>query len=100
MQPVEADGITLALGSRELLDNNGEADQGIIEAPSLVRMESKWILFFSSGCFATKHYTVSYATSNSIAGPYTRADKPLFKTGDDGLFAPGVANAEDSEDMY
>ncbi len=62
---------------------------GIIEAPSLTRSGDSWILYFSSGCFTTPNYTVSYATADSITGPYTRAKSPLFTTGDYNLTGPG-----------
>lgn len=73
-----------------LLNNRGLPDGGSVEAPSLVQTsDGTYILYFSSGCFLTENYTVNYATSTSITGPYTRADIPLFQTGDYGLVAPG-----------
>jgi hypothetical protein len=54
---------------------------GTIEAPSLVQIGAHWILFFSSGCFATPNYTVNYATASGIKGAYTRAKVPLFAVG-------------------
>ena len=70
----------------------GASDQGIIEAPSLAKQGSTYVLFFSSGCFTTGNYNVNYATSSSITGSYKRAASPLFKTGTDGLTAPGGAD--------
>lgn len=67
----------------------GAADQGIVEAPALVKSGSNFILFFSNGCFTKSTYTVNYATSTSITGPYTRAASPLFATGQNGLTSPG-----------
>lgn len=61
----------------------------MIEAPNLARSGKTWVLFFSSGCFTSPRYTVNYATASSIAGPYTRAAQPLFRTGERGLNAPG-----------
>lgn len=89
LQAVSQDGVTLQGEGTILLDHNGAADQGVVEAPCLLHSGSTYILFFSSGCFTTGNYTVSYATSNSINGPYTRMDRPLFMTGDYGLEAPG-----------
>lgn len=83
-----------------ILENNGLADQGVIEAPSLVRAGSTYVLFFSSGCYTTPNYTVNYAISDSIKGPYTRASRPLFITGDNGLVAPGgMAIHSDAQHM-
>lgn len=91
LQPVAADGLTFMGSSTVLMSNNGASDQGIVEAPDLIRTRSgTYVLFFSSGCFVTSSYTVSYATASSITGPYTRASGPLLATGDGhGLTAPG-----------
>ena len=89
LQAVGEDGVTLLGGPVTILNNDGLDDQGVVEGPSLVRVGDVYVLFFSSGCFTTGHYTVSYATSNSgIEGPYTRASA-LFQTEDFGLVAPG-----------
>ena len=81
--------VTLAL---VLTLSTGASDEGIVEAPSLVKYGSYYFLFFSSGCYTTGAYTVSYATSTSITGQYTRASSTLFSTGTDGLSAPGGAD--------
>lgn len=92
LQPVAADGVTLTGTATTLLQNNGVADEGIIEAPSLtVTRSGTYILAFSSGCFTDSSYTVSYATASKVTGPYTRNATPLFKTGTDGLQTPGSA---------
>ncbi|RMZ09910.1 hypothetical protein D0862_03435 [Hortaea werneckii] len=90
LQQVAAnDGVTLQGGATTILDNIGAADQGIVEAPALVKSGSNFILFFSNGCFTKSTYTVNYATATSITGPYTRAASPLFATGQNGLTSPG-----------
>lgn len=89
LQPVEADGFTPSGSAVSLLDNIGPSEDGVVEAPSLIRSGSTWVLFFSSGCFTSPRYTVNYATADSVTGPYTRTDRPLFRTGDRGLSAPG-----------
>lgn len=102
LQPVSADGLTPQGTSTTLLDNAGASDDGITEAPSLVKAPSgRYFLFFSSGCFTTPDYTVSYAVSDSsITGPYVRAPSPLFRSGDDGLTAPGGADIwQDAEHL-
>jgi beta-xylosidase len=92
LQPVEADGVTSAGAATTILNNDGLVDQGVIEAPSLVKTTSgEYVLFFSSGCFDGDNYTVSYATSGSVTGPYTRQGV-LFETGIDNLVSPGGAD--------
>ncbi|KAK5112229.1 hypothetical protein LTR62_004390 [Meristemomyces frigidus] len=92
LQAVAADGLTLQGASTILLDNAGASDQGIVEAPALTKVGPTYILFFSSNCFAAGQYTLSYATSQSISGPYIRATQPLLSTGTQGLKSPGGAD--------
>ena len=75
---------------KQILDNSGLSDDGIVEAPVLIKTaNSTYVLFFSSGCYSSPDYTVSYASAQNIDGPYERAPEPLLKTGDFGLQAPG-----------
>jgi len=93
LQKVAADGLTLIGPPVQILDNNGVSDDGLVEAPSLVKSPSGiYFLFFSAGCYSTVDYSVSYATASNPAGPYTRHYPPLFSTGTDGLSAPGGAS--------
>jgi beta-xylosidase len=89
LQEVKADGITQVGEPVELLDRT-EHDGPLIEGPDLIKTQDGiYFLFFSSNCFTTLFYDVSYATSTNLTGPYTRAKKPLLVTGDYGLKAPG-----------
>ena len=92
VQAVAADGFTLQGAAIQLLDNSGASDDGIVEAPDLTKIGDTYFLFFSSGCYTSPDYTISYATSTSVVGPYTRQPTPLFQTGDYGLVAPGGAS--------
>ncbi|EME43257.1 glycoside hydrolase family 43 protein [Dothistroma septosporum NZE10] len=92
LQPVSADGLTAQGAATTLLNHQGLSDDGILEAPALVKSGSTYVLFFSSGCFTTEHYNVDYATSSSITGPYTRTSTPLIESGTGDLSAPGGAD--------
>lgn len=88
------------MGAPVTILENGQYDGPLIEAPSLIRVVSyaslppvTYVLFFSSNCYSTTLYDVSYATSNTLMGPYTKAKSPLLTTGNDGLYAPGGATA-------
>jgi beta-xylosidase len=77
---------------------------GIVEAPSLTYMASagtstiaQYVLYYSSGFYQSSAYTVSYATSSSIAGPYTKQGA-LVQTGDDNLSGPGGATVRVDND--
>ncbi|KAB8342969.1 hypothetical protein FH972_022564 [Carpinus fangiana] len=91
LQKVTSDGVTPIESSYEIL-NRDESDGPLIEAPALARTtDGKYILFFSSNCFSTKWYDLSYAFADSITGPYVKRG-PFAVTGDDGLYAPGGAD--------
>ncbi|KAF2165293.1 glycoside hydrolase family 43 protein [Zasmidium cellare ATCC 36951] len=100
IQTVGSGGVTLQGGITDLLDNcdylkncaSGTTDNGIVEAPSLAKVGSTYVLFFSSGCYATSNYRVNYATSSSLLGPYTRHSGSLFQNGTYGLNSPGGAS--------
>ncbi|KAK5107596.1 hypothetical protein LTR62_000990 [Meristemomyces frigidus] len=86
-QVSSADG-HIKIGSPVELVTNGVGDGPVVEAPSLTYLNGKYVLFFSSNCFASLFYDVSYAIASDIRGPYRKAG-PLFVTGDMGMAAPG-----------
>jgi len=88
LQQVESDGVTPTGDAIQILDR-GEYDGPLIEAPKIVLVNGVYALFFSSNCYNTNLYDVSYATASSVNGPYTKASSPLLVTGDDSLTAPG-----------
>ncbi len=91
LQQVSAsDGITHIGSPTQILDR-GPYDGPLIEAPSLVKSNGVYVLFFSSNCYNGPSYDTSYATATNIAGPYTKSSAPLLVTGGDGgrLNSPG-----------
>ncbi|KAG2148567.1 glycoside hydrolase family 43 protein [Suillus cothurnatus] len=90
LQEMETDGVTPTGEPVQILDR-GQSDGPLIEAPALILHNGTYVLFFSSNCYNTDLYDISYATAPSISGPYTKASSPLLVTGDDGLTAPGGA---------
>ncbi|RMD43512.1 hypothetical protein DV735_g1648, partial [Chaetothyriales sp. CBS 134920] len=90
LQEVAADGVTKIGEPVQILDRS-EQDGPLVEAPTLFRSdEGVYFLFFSSNCFTTPLYDVSYATALNITGPYSRGARPLLISGDGpGLVGPG-----------
>lgn len=88
LQQVNAKNGHNLIGGPTQLITNGPLDGPYVEAPSLTFLNGKYVLFFSSQCYATPKYDVSYAISDKITGPYTKYG-PLFVTGTSGLTAPG-----------
>jgi len=93
LQEVQGDGVTHIGGPIQILDRD-DKDGPLVEAPSLVRgQDGIYYLFFSSNCYSTPNYDVTWATASSVTGPYTKYG-PLFVTGTNGLTAPGGASAD------
>lgn len=60
------DGVTKIGGPIKLIDRD-PIDGPLVEAPSLTKMsDGTYVLFFSSNCWSTTFYDVSYATSRNI----------------------------------
>lgn len=88
--PVAADGFTPKERGITILDR-GPLDGPLIEAPSLARaFDGSYNLFFSSNCYNTKLYDVTWASASNVRGPYTKFG-PLLRDGDFSLSAPGGA---------
>ncbi|KIJ60234.1 glycoside hydrolase family 43 protein [Hydnomerulius pinastri MD-312] len=92
LQEMEADGVTPTGDPVQILDR-GTYDGPLIEAPVLILHEGTYVLSFSSNCYNTDLYDISYATAPSVSGPYTKASSPLLVTGDYSLTSPGGATS-------
>lgn len=82
IQEVDAAGTTLIGKPTKLLQDEGEDDAGIIEAPVLVKHDNEYVLFFSTGdwkrTYGVKAYSTAYARADSLLGPYTRNSRKLL----------------------
>ncbi|KAF1988091.1 glycoside hydrolase family 43 protein [Aulographum hederae CBS 113979] len=92
LQAVTQDGITFdeSKPALEILQR-GPDDGPLVEAPSMMFKQGFYYLFFSSNCYTTPEYDVTWAVSQEIEGPYKKRG-PMFSTGIDGLTAPGGAS--------
>ncbi|MDT0447149.1 family 43 glycosylhydrolase [Streptomyces johnsoniae] len=102
LQRVAEDGVTLLGARTELLRNNLPSEDGVIEAPVLVKRASQYVLFYSAGVYSTPNYQTSYAVSPSLTGPYTRAYRPLMTTAslDGTVSGPGGADIGDGRIFF
>ncbi|KAF5604267.1 acetylxylan esterase [Fusarium subglutinans] len=69
---LENDGFTLKNDPVEILSETD--DEKLLETPSLVYEDGSYLLFYSSGYYTSDTYSIKYATSGSISGPYDRGD--------------------------
>lgn len=96
LQQVDAGGTTLVGARTELLRNSDASDQGVIEAPTLVKRPSQYVLFFSAGVYSQGTYHTSYATSPTLKGTYSRAFRPLITTDS----VDGAVNGPGGQDVH
>lgn len=91
LQGLRDDGVTPEGEAKQILDR-GAGDGPLIEAPSLIKYENIYYLFFSSQCVTDTNYDTSYATSKNLCGPYVKTDRPLIVAGGAlDLVGPGSA---------
>jgi arabinan endo-1,5-alpha-L-arabinosidase len=93
LQPVAPDGVTFTGERVPLISNDG--DEGwLVEAPVLVRQGTSYNLFYATGEYWNGTYATRIATAPSVAGPYTKADRPLLSTAtfDESVTGPGGAD--------
>ncbi len=72
IQPLAPDGGSLAGTPTELLSHDRRWERPLIEAPSMVHARGRYFLFYSSNWWESARYSVGYATSPSVTGPFTK----------------------------
>ncbi|UCM86732.1 glycoside hydrolase family 43 protein [Streptomyces marincola] len=89
LQRVSADGLTLEGEPVPLLKQDRPEEQGLIEAPTLVVRDGRYVLLYSAGRYGDGSYFTGYATADALTGPYTKSETPLMNTGNTGITGPG-----------
>ena len=94
LHPLKPDLLGAAEGeSAELIHPDQPWELGVTEAPSLIKRNGVYHLFYSGGAYeGTKDrpgYAVGHATSRTLRGPYTKAPAPLLSTVPDKVYSPG-----------
>ncbi|WP_331728229.1 family 43 glycosylhydrolase [Streptomyces sp. NBC_00158] len=83
LQPVTWDG-TRTTGDPvrliRLIRQDPTGEDGVVEAPTLVKRAGQYVLFYSAGDYRGDHYRTGYAVARTLTGPYTKAAKPLMTT--------------------
>ncbi|MBI5160016.1 MAG: family 43 glycosylhydrolase [Micrococcales bacterium] len=80
LQPLSADGTTLTGPPVELIRRDRPFEGNVVEAPTLLKRNGVYTLFYSANDFGGGGYRTAYATSTSLAGPYTKARTELMTT--------------------
>jgi beta-xylosidase len=81
VQELAPDGLSLVGDPVRLIRNEGQWEGNVIEAPTMVKHDRKYYLFFSANNYAGVEYAVGYATCDSPTGPCTQApENPILKS--------------------
>ncbi|QKV73366.1 glycoside hydrolase family 43 protein [Amycolatopsis sp. Hca4] len=97
LQKLQADGRTLAGPRTELLRADLTAEMSVVEASSVVKTGSRYLLFYSADTFQSTGYHTCYASAPSLGGAFVKADGKLLSTDLLGgkVDAPGGADVVD-----
>jgi arabinan endo-1,5-alpha-L-arabinosidase len=80
LAPLAADGRSLAGSPVRLIRQDRAFEGAVVEAPTLWRHGSRYVLFYSANDYGGDNYVTAYATAPSPAGPWTKASEPLLRT--------------------
>ncbi|WP_410597042.1 glycoside hydrolase family 43 protein [Amycolatopsis sp. lyj-23] len=96
-QKLQADGRALSGPRTELLRSDLTAEKTVVEAPSVVKTASRYLLFYSADTFESTGYHTGYASAPTLGGAFVKADNPLLSTSLLGgkVDAPGGADVVD-----
>jgi beta-xylosidase len=81
VQELSPDGLSLAGEPVRLVRNDKQWEGNVVEAPTMVKHEDRYYLFFSANNYAGLEYAVGYATCETVTGPCTDApENPILKS--------------------
>ncbi|MFD7630990.1 glycoside hydrolase family 43 protein [Streptomyces sp. NPDC059851] len=80
LQPVSWDGTRTTGEPVPLIGQDLPWEGQLVEAPTLVRRDGRYVLFYSADSYADHRYKTGYAVADHLTGPYTKAPEPLMST--------------------
>ncbi|MFI1360920.1 family 43 glycosylhydrolase [Streptomyces sp. NPDC020898] len=82
LQPTSWDGTRTTGEPVRLIrqDPDPEREGRLVEAPTLVKRDGRYVLFYSADDYRGEKYKTSYAVADRLTGPYTKAANPLMTT--------------------
>ncbi|MCK6477391.1 MAG: glycoside hydrolase family 43 protein [Phycisphaerales bacterium] len=93
MRPLDPSMTSLGTERVVLIRADRDEEQGVVEAPTLLKRDGVYHLLYSAGPFqgrAGKHwYSVRHASAPSIRGPWTKSDRPVMQTIRYEIYGPG-----------
>lgn len=88
MAPLSADGLSLAGEPTRLLRQTLEWEGALVEAPTLVERDGRYVLFYSANDYGSDAYAVGAAVADRVDGPYEKLEQPVLSSSGE-LRGPG-----------
>jgi hypothetical protein len=90
IQRMARDALTLLDSPSVILDNQGAANDGVVEAPVIYKIaDNNYVLFYSAHCYSSDDYDIEYAFSTTINGAYTNRGILARTISNLGIYGPG-----------
>ena len=89
LQPLSGDGLRTTGPAQRLIREDQPWEGDLVEAPTLVRHEDRYVLFYSANSYGGGDYATGYAVADRLKGPYRKADEPFLTTDGTGVIGPG-----------
>lgn len=78
--PLSADGLTITGPEQRIVKQTLEWEGDLVEAPTIVKHDSTYVLLYSANSYGDDRYAIGYASAPAIGGPWTKAEEPLLST--------------------
>jgi arabinan endo-1,5-alpha-L-arabinosidase len=80
LAPLSADGKTIVGTPTRLIRQTLGWEGNLVEAPTLIRHGSHYVLLYSANDYSHEKYAIGVATAASLTGPYQKRARPLLST--------------------
>lgn len=87
--PLSSDGLSLNGTPTALLSDDQGWEGGNTEAPSMVAVGDKYLLFYSANNWATDKYAIGYGVCDSVTGPCRKPEGDAWMTSTSTAKGPG-----------
>ena len=98
IQRLSADNTQHEGSPTKLIKQDQHWEGPIVEAPCLWRHSDKYYLFYSAGFYADCSYSMGYAVSTSLLGPYVKPSTSPWVASTPGECGPGGQDVESGDD--
>ena len=89
LQRLSRDGLRIAGPATRLIREDQAWEGDLVEAPTLVRHDDEYVLFYSANSYGGEDYATGYAVADRLQGPYRKADDAFLTTDGTGVTGPG-----------